>query len=81
MDTRVQIDNGGRVVVPVNLRKALKIKSGDELILRLEHDSIRLIPIQQAVKMAQKAVKNYAPKGVSMVDELIEARREEACDE
>jgi AbrB family looped-hinge helix DNA binding protein len=77
----VQIDNGGRVVVPVNLRKALKIKSGDELILRLEHDSIRLIPIQQAVKMAQKAVKNYAPKGVSMVDELIEARREEACDE
>ena len=74
MDTRVQIDNGGRVVVPVNLRKALKIKSGDELILRLEHDSIRLIPIQQAVK-------NYAPKGVSMVDELIEARREEACDE
>jgi AbrB family looped-hinge helix DNA binding protein len=81
MDTRVQIDNGGRVVVPVNLRKALKIKSGDELILRLEHDSIRLIPIQQAVKMAQKVVKSYAPKGVSMVDVLIEARREEVRDE
>jgi bifunctional DNA-binding transcriptional regulator/antitoxin component of YhaV-PrlF toxin-antitoxin module len=81
MDTRVQIRKGGRLVVPVKLRKALKIKIGDEIIVRLENDSIRLIPMLQAVGQAQKAVKRYVPKGVSLVDELIKARQEEAHDE
>jgi len=64
--------------VPVKLRKALNIKAGDEVVVLLENDSIRLIPMQQAVNLAQKAVKKYVPKGVSLVDELIKARREEA---
>lgn len=78
METRVQIRSGGRLVVPVKLRKALNIKAGDEVVVLLENDSIRLIPMQQAVNLAQKAVKKYVPKGVSLVDELIKARREEA---
>ena len=78
METRIQIRSGGRLVVPVKLRKALNIKAGDEVVVRLENDSIRLIPMQQAVNLAQKAVKKYVPKGVSLVDELIKARREEA---
>jgi len=78
METRVQIRKGGRMVVPVKLRKALNIKAGDEVVVLLENDSIRLIPMQQAVNLAQKAVKQYVPKGVSLVDELIKARREEA---
>jgi len=78
METRIQIRSGGRLVVPVKLRKALNIKAGDEVVVLLENDSIRLIPMQQAVNLAQKAVKKYVPKGVSLVDELIKARREEA---
>ena len=78
METRVQIRKGGRLVVPVKLRKALNIKAGDEVVVRLENDSIRLIPVQQAVNLAQKVVRQYVPQGVSLVDELIKARREEA---
>jgi len=78
METRVQIGKGGRLVVPVKLRKALNIKAGDEVVVRLENDSIRLIPVQQAVNLAQKVVRQYVPQGVSLVDELIKARREEA---
>lgn len=81
METRVQIRNGGRFVLPVNFRKALKIKTGDEMILRLEGDSLRLIPLQQAIRMAQKAVRQYVPKGKSLVDDLVQARREEAAGE
>lgn len=78
METRVQIRKGGRLVVPVKLRKALNIKAGDEVVIRLEEDSIRLIPVGQAVNLAQQMVRQYVPKGVSLVDELIQARREEA---
>lgn len=81
METRIQIHKGGRLVVPVKLRKALNIKTGDLVVVRLENDSIRLIPAQQAIRLAQKAVKQYVPNGVSLVDEYIKARREEARDE
>ena len=78
METMVQMRSGGRLVVPANLRKALKIKTGDEIIVRLENGSIRLIPLHQAVNLAQTIVKQYAPQGISLVDELIKARRQEA---
>ncbi len=64
--------------MPVKLRRALNIKAGDEVVARLENDSIRLIPVGQAVNRAQKVVRQYVPQGVSLVDELIKARREEA---
>jgi AbrB family looped-hinge helix DNA binding protein len=78
MENRIQIRKSGRLVIPAKLRKALKIKEGDEIVARLENDSIRLIPLQYAVNLAQKAVKQYVPQGVSLVDELIKARRAEA---
>jgi len=81
METRLQIGKGGRLVVPARFRKALKIEAGDELVVRLENDTIRLIPLHQAVHLAQTAVKKYVPKGASLVDDLIQARREEAVRE
>jgi AbrB family looped-hinge helix DNA binding protein len=77
MENRLQIRKGGRLVLPAKLRKALNIKTGDQVVVRLENDSIRLIPVQQAVTMAQRAVKQYVPEGVSLVDELIKSRKEE----
>jgi AbrB family looped-hinge helix DNA binding protein len=78
MEFRTQITKGGRLVVPAKLRKALQIEAGDEVVLRLENGSLRLIPLNQAVSLAQEAVRKYVPKGVSLVDELIQARRAEA---
>ena len=46
-------------------------------VSRLRGESIRLIPVQQAVATAQRAIRQYVPKGVSLVDEMIKERREE----
>lgn len=73
-----RINKSGRIVLPAKLRKALEIQTGDEIVLRLENDSIRLIPLRQAIQLAQNAVRQYVPKGASLVDELIQARREES---
>ena len=77
MEIKTQISKSGRIVLPARLRKALEIQVGDELVMRLEGGSIRLIPLRQAVKLAQKAVRQYVPKGTSLVDALIQARRDE----
>jgi AbrB family looped-hinge helix DNA binding protein len=75
---RTQLKKGGRLVIPARLRKALQIEAGDEVVLRLEKGSLRLIPLHQVVSLVQEAVHKYIPEGVSLVDELIQARRAEA---
>jgi AbrB family looped-hinge helix DNA binding protein len=81
MKFRTQVSKSGRIVVPAKLRRALGIQAGDEILLRLEDSSIRLLPLRQAVRMAQESVRRYVPIGSSLVDALIEARREEASRE
>ena len=81
MEFRVQVHSGGRFVLPSKLRKELQIKAGDEIILRLENGSIRLVPLHQAVIIAQQTVKKYVPQGTSLVEDLIQARKEEATRE
>ena len=78
MEIRTQISKNGRIVLPAKLRRALEIRAGDEIVMRLENGAIRIIPLRQAVNLAQKAVRQYVPEGVSLVDALIKERREEA---
>ena len=81
MEFRVQVHSGGRFVLPSKLRKELQIKAGDEIVLRLENGTIRLVPLHQAVIIAQQTVKKYVPQGTSLVADLIHARKEEAVHE
>jgi AbrB family looped-hinge helix DNA binding protein len=76
--TRVRVDAAGRVVIPADIRQHLGIEPGQELILSEESLGIRLQTFQQAVKTAQAAFAPYKTPGVSVVDELIRERREEA---
>lgn len=77
MDIRTQINKSGRLVIPAKMRRELKIRPGDEIVLRIENGSIRLIPLNQAINIAQNVVKKYVPTGVSLVDLLIQERRDE----
>lgn len=79
MGFRVQIHLGGRFVLPAKLRKELQIKGGDEIVLYLENGSVRLIPLRQAVLIAQQSFKKYVPEGTSLVSDLILARKEVAA--
>jgi AbrB family looped-hinge helix DNA binding protein len=80
MEIKTHISKSGRIVLPNKLRKALEIQAGDEIVLRLEDGTIRLIPVRQAVALAQKIVKQYVPPGTSLVEALIEERRQEIGD-
>jgi AbrB family looped-hinge helix DNA binding protein len=76
--TRVRVDSAGRVVIPSEVRQHLGIEPGQELILCEESLGIRLQTFQQAVKTVQAAFAPYKKPGVSVVDELIREREEEA---
>lgn len=72
------IREDGRLVIPAKYRKALGLKPGDEVLLVLEEDEIRVISTRQAIARAQAVVRRYIPKGRSLSEELIKERREEA---
>ena len=77
-ETRVRINENGRVVIPAPFRKALGINPGDEVILRLEDDELRITTMKRRIERAQRHVRKYVKPGVSLVDELIAERREAA---
>jgi AbrB family looped-hinge helix DNA binding protein len=78
LETKMRINQNGRVVIPAPFRKALGIKPGDEVILRMEDDELRITTMKLRIERAQRRVRQYVKPGVSLVDELIAERREAA---
>ena len=78
VETRTRVNENGRVVIPTSYRKALGIKAGDEVILRMEDDELRITTMQRRIERAQRLVRKYVKPGTSLVDELIAERREAA---
>ncbi len=77
-ETRTRINENGRVVIPASYRKALGIKAGDEVILRMEDDELRITTMRRRIERAQRLVRKYVKPGTPLVDELIAERREAA---
>lgn len=77
-ETRLRINENGRVVIPALFRKALGINPGDEIILRLDEDELRITTMKLRIERAQRYVRKHVKPGVSLVDELIAERREAA---
>jgi AbrB family looped-hinge helix DNA binding protein len=77
-EARLRVNENGRVVIPASFRKALGINPGDEVILTLEEDELRLTTMKRRIERAQRLVRKYVKPGVSLVDELIAERREAA---
>jgi AbrB family looped-hinge helix DNA binding protein len=74
----MRINENGRVVIPASFRKALGINPGDEILLRLEDDELRISTMKSRIERARRQVRKHVGRSVSLVDELIAERREAA---
>ncbi|MGA7908689.1 MAG: AbrB/MazE/SpoVT family DNA-binding domain-containing protein [Candidatus Sulfotelmatobacter sp.] len=77
-EARMKVNENGRVVIPAPFRKALGIKAGDEVVLRVEDDELRITTIKRRIERAQRLIRKHVKPGTSLVDELIAERREAA---
>ncbi|MBI4305493.1 MAG: AbrB/MazE/SpoVT family DNA-binding domain-containing protein [Chloroflexi bacterium] len=75
-----KIDQTGRVLIPAEYRKAMGVKAGDQVIVVLEGNSVRVLTVEQAVKEARLLLR-LPQRGRSLTDELIKERRKEAASE
>ena len=74
-ETRMRINQNGRVVIPASFRKALGIECGDEIVLRVEQNELRITTLKNRLARAQQRIGLYLGKGTRLSDELIAERR------
>lgn len=77
----MRVNENGRVVIPSSFRKALGIKVGDEVVLRIEDDELRITTLKRRMERAQRLVRKHVKPGRSLADELIAERRQAARNE
>ena len=78
---KTRIAQGGRIVIPAEMRKQLGIEVGETVNLSIRGGSIRIMSQKEGIRQAQARMRRIVPKGVSLVDELIADRRREAANE
>jgi AbrB family looped-hinge helix DNA binding protein len=81
LKTRMRVNENGRVVIPASFRKRLGIHVGDEVVLQIEDDELRITTLKRNIERAQRIVRKHVKPGTSLVDELIEERRQAARNE
>ncbi len=76
---RTKLNINGRVVIPASIRQALGLEPGEEILLFVENDELRMTSARKRAERAQKLYQKYVGEGVGLVDELISDRRKEAA--
>lgn len=79
--TFLKLGEGGRIVIPAEVRKELDIDIGDELILHVDQGRMVLLSRKQAIHYVQEQIAGYQAGDSLPSDELIAERRKEAGNE
>ena len=79
--TATKVDRHGRVVIPVEYRRALGLEEGDPVVLQLRNGVVRMLSRAEAIREAQDLVARHTAGKRSLVDELIAERRAESARE
>jgi len=77
-----KMTEGGRIVIPAEIRKRLGMQVGETFSLEIgKDDSLRILSRKQTLRRAQQLFRKHVPEGISVVDEFIADRRMEADSE
>jgi AbrB family looped-hinge helix DNA binding protein len=77
--TTTKMTEGGRIVIPAEIRKRLGMQIGETFSLEIDKDeSLRILSRKQSLRRAQQLFRKHVPEGISIVDEFIADRRKEA---
>ena len=62
-------------------RAGLGLKAGDQVIMRVENNELRISSVNHSIERVQALVRKYNRKGESLSESLIRDRRAEAAKE
>jgi bifunctional DNA-binding transcriptional regulator/antitoxin component of YhaV-PrlF toxin-antitoxin module len=74
---RLKVGPGGRIVIPVDVREAMKLQEGSTALAWLEKGELRLVSPEISARHAQEIARELLGEVGSLADELIADRRQE----
>lgn len=81
LEARATITEGGRLLIPAAIRKALHLTVGEEVMLTVESGTLHVSTYKNTIQQAQSAVRQYNKKQESLTKALFIARKADASDE
>jgi bifunctional DNA-binding transcriptional regulator/antitoxin component of YhaV-PrlF toxin-antitoxin module len=72
---KTKLDEDGGIAIPAEYLQASGLQAGDDVILQLEGEELRIFSIRQAIKRAQQLVSRYISADQSLADELVAERQ------
>lgn len=81
---KTKIDKNGRISIPSSFRKALGLKSQDEIIAVLKDGSLNITTLEHSLHVLQSQVQSASKEkegSMHLVKELLEERRREVAHE
>ena len=79
---QMKMSEGGRVVIPAEIRRSLGLKEGDTVLFEVRDGEVVLTTRRTRIARAQAMFRQFVPAGSpSLADELIAERRAEAAKE
>jgi bifunctional DNA-binding transcriptional regulator/antitoxin component of YhaV-PrlF toxin-antitoxin module len=68
---KLKIGDGGRVVIPAEMRAAMMVKPGDVVTAEIVDGELRITSPMVALRRIQALARNYKKPGESVVDEFL----------
>ncbi len=82
MAQAVKIIEGGKLVIPASMGRAMGITRGDTVVVELLSNSeLRVRPLASAIWEAQEIVRRSVGRDRSLADELMRERKQDAVRE
>jgi len=74
---RATLGEGGRLVIPAEMRKAMGVKPGDTLVLKVSDGALNAVSQLVSIRRVQRRLAPYKESEESVVDEFLADRRNE----
>ena len=78
LQTTLRVADGGRIVIPAEVRERLGLEVGSDLVMTVEDDHATLMGAKAARRKARRRVRRYIPADASLSEELMAERKKEA---
>jgi AbrB family looped-hinge helix DNA binding protein len=76
--TSVRVAEGGRIVIPAEVRERLGLEVGTELVMTVENDRATIMNAKAARRRARERVRRFIAPAVSLSEELLAERKKES---
>lgn len=76
---KTKIGPGGRLVIPAAQRRELGLEVGDQVVMRVEDNELRISSLDHRIERVQALVRKHNRRGEMLSESLIRDRRAEAA--